>query len=56
MAVVVDQMEVVPAQAPAPQSGPSAHAAPDLPEASVEERTESLLRTQTQRAARLRAD
>ena len=52
---MVDEMEVVPAQAP-PPSEPVASAAPDLPGPSIAEQVEALLTLRGARAERLRAD
>jgi hypothetical protein len=55
VAVVVDELDVVPAQEPRP-SEPVASAAPDLPAPSVAEQVQSLLVVLAARAERLRAD
>jgi hypothetical protein len=55
MAVVVDEMQVVPAQ-PTPASEPAARTAPDLPAPSLAEQLRRLTDQRAARAARLRAD
>lgn len=55
MAVVVGEMEVVPAQPPE-QSVPVPVAAPGLPAPSVAEQVEALLIVRAARAERLKAD
>jgi hypothetical protein len=54
MAVVIDELEIVPAQAP--PSEPVTSTAPDLPGPSVAEQVEALLSRRAARAERLRAD
>jgi hypothetical protein len=55
MAVVVGEMEVVPAQPP-DQSTPQPSVGPGLPPPSVAEQVEHLLVVRAARAERLRAD
>jgi hypothetical protein len=55
MAVVIDEMEVVPAQPPEP-SEPVARTAPDLPAPTLAEQLARLLEQRAARAQRLRAD
>jgi hypothetical protein len=55
VAVVVDQMEVVPAEPP-PQSEPVAAEPPGLPAQPLHDQVRELLRVRAARAERLRAD
>jgi hypothetical protein len=56
MSVIVDELEVVPQQAPPPPGEPTPRAAADLPGPSFEELAELVMQVRESRAARLRAD